>query len=420
MPVTTRSMRRRHQLQLSYPESNIVHSSVSNLASDDFSDSVPDLNDQHLSSSSSSDESSTLLLDDEDFKIEISNFQISCGESTPEVVSSPHNLEIPSIVNMESDCADEKPVIHHDPSLSTQDMIVKTLEAISSQMLCNYQHLQDQLTKTANDIQRLTQENETFRSEIRRELENVLPCSSLPAATTVVPVPSVPTLTSNPDMQSSVVSSTSPPGDFQTQMLLMLNETFSKLSTALTDNKSADTKSEWPKFSGDPKKFRTWYLAIMTQLSVAPWSSLYDPVSNMAVSSTTDASLNSKLYAKLISSLEGQALQNMVARKHVRTNGLLLLRELQHMYKPRNVPEMIAAKTGEFGLILKGCPMKLLMHIIIDFRSSLRISVRLKKLSPIAVPFVILSLLLGQTSNQFKIVIVWGIYQLSGKQKIGQ
>jgi hypothetical protein len=155
-------------------------------------------------------------------------------------------------------------------------------------------------------------------------------------------------LTSNPDMQSSAVSSTSPPGDFQTQMLLMLNETFSKLSTALTDNKSADTKSEWPKFSGDPKKFRTWYLAIMTQLSVAPWSSLYDPVSNMAVSSTTDASLNSKLYAKLISSLEGQALQNMVARKHVRTNGLLLLRELQHMYKPRNVPEMIAAKTGEF------------------------------------------------------------------------
>jgi len=215
-------------------------------------------------------------------------------------------------------------------------------------MMCNYQHLQDQLTKTTNDIQRLTQENETFRSEIRRELENVLPCSPLPAAMTVVPVPSVPTLTSNPDMQSSGVSSTSPPGDFQTQMLLMLNETFSKLSTALTDNKSADTKSEWPKFSGDPKKFRTWYLAIMTQLSVAPWSSLYDPVSNMAVSSTTDASLNSKLYAKLISSLEGQALQNMVARKHVRANGLLLLRELQHMYKPRNVPEMIAAKTGEF------------------------------------------------------------------------
>jgi hypothetical protein len=208
MPVTTRSMRRRHQLQLSYPESNIVHSSVSNLASDDFSDSVPDLNDQHLSSSSSSDESSTLLLDDEDFKIEISNFQISCGESTPEVVFSSHNLEIPGIVNMESDCADEKQVIHHDPSSSTQDMIFKTLEAISSQMLCNYQHLQDQLTKTASDIQRLTQENETFRSEIRRELENVLPCSPLPAAMTVVPVPSVPTLTSNPDMQSSGVSST--------------------------------------------------------------------------------------------------------------------------------------------------------------------------------------------------------------------
>ncbi len=38
----------------------------------------------------------------------------------------------------------------------------------------------------------------------------------------------------------------------------------------------------------------------------------------------------------------------MVARKHISANGILLLRELQQINRPKNVPEMIAAKTGEF------------------------------------------------------------------------
>jgi len=114
------------------------------------------------------------------------------------------------------------------------------------------------------------------------------------------------------------------------------------------ETKTTDSKSEWPKFSGDSKRFRTWYLAIMTQLSIHPWSALYDPGTNSIVSNTTDTLLNSKLYAKLISSLKGPALQNMVAHKHIRANGLLLIRELQQIYKPKNVLEVIAAKTGEF------------------------------------------------------------------------
>jgi len=60
----------------------------------------------------------------------------------------------------------------------------------------------------------------------------------------------------------------------------------------------------------------------MTQLSLSPWSALYDPVQNTVVATTTNTSLNSKFYAKLIASLEGQALQNMVARKHIRANGV--------------------------------------------------------------------------------------------------
>jgi hypothetical protein len=50
--------------------------------------------------------------------------------------------------------------------------------------------------------------------------------------------------------------------DFQVQMMKLLNETFSKLSTAIGDNKYTDIKTDWPKFSGDSKKFRAWHLAI--------------------------------------------------------------------------------------------------------------------------------------------------------------
>lgn len=44
------------------------------------------------------------------------------------------------------------------------------------------------------------------------------------------------------------LSSTTTP-DVQTQMLLMLLESFSKLSSALRE-KSSDTKSDWPNFPG--------------------------------------------------------------------------------------------------------------------------------------------------------------------------
>jgi hypothetical protein len=130
-------------------------------------------------------------------------------------------------------------------------------------------------------------------------------------------------------------------------LFCLLNETFTKLSTVLSESKN-DAKSEWPKFSGDISKFRDWYLAIMAQISLPPWNVLYDPIKNDIVESTSNSQLNSKLYAKLLVCLEGQAMKNMVSRKHVRANGILLLQELHQMYKPKNVPEVIAAKTAEF------------------------------------------------------------------------
>jgi hypothetical protein len=146
------------------------------------------------------------------------------------------------------------------------------------------------------------------------------------------------------------------------QMLAVLNNTFSQLSTvisdtssvlkdakiAMTESKSADAKSEWMKFSGDSKKFNSWYLAVMAQLSIAPWLELYDTTTNSVVKTTSNAVLNGKLYAKVVGALEGNALQHILHRKHLRGNGILLLQELHQMYKPKCVPEVIAAKTAEF------------------------------------------------------------------------
>jgi len=99
-------------------------------------------------------------------------------------------------------------------------------------------------------------------------------------------------------------------------------ETLAKLSTALTDK--PDSKAKWPKFSGDQKKSRAWYLAIMAQISLPPWVELYDPVKNDILQTTSNSTLNGKLYSKLLLALEGNALKNVVSRKHLRANGLLI------------------------------------------------------------------------------------------------
>ncbi len=127
------------------------------------------------------------------------------------------------------------------------------------------------------------------------------------------------------------------------------------MASALTE-KQSDSKAEWPKFSGDSKKFRSWYLAIMTQLSITPWRDLYDSSRNDIVESTTNNTLNEKLYYKLVLALEGLALQHVVSRKHLRANGLAVLQDLVHTYKPKNIPEVIAAKTAEFWGTMKRSP----------------------------------------------------------------
>jgi hypothetical protein len=168
-----------------------------------------------------------------------------------------------------------------------------------------------------------------------------------------------------PSSSTPVVSSSSPMSngnlsqvlglnlnDVQAQLMLALTESFSKMTTIMTE-RSSDTKSDWPKFSGDTKKFKSWYLSIVAQLSLPPCSEFYDASTNSVVTVTAHQALNAKLYAKLLVALEGQ---DIVSRSHLHANGLLLLQELVQTYKPKNVPEVLAAKAGEFWSKIKRAP----------------------------------------------------------------
>jgi hypothetical protein len=297
---------------------------------------------QQSSLSISSSEADTCSSSSLDLDCEISKFE-NLEIPIPSMVSVSSNLKLSQKFKMESDCVDNKAVAKHDPGTSNEE-ILQILTATSTQMISGQQDLQAEL-------QRVRDENEQFKQAIRTELlastTQMSPSevsTMSPPQTMQSPVPSVSTSISNPNASMNLA-------DFQNQMLVLLNDTFSNLSVVLSDTslaKTSEAKTEWVKFSGDSKKFRSWYLAVMAQLSVAPWQELYNSTTNSVVSSTTNAALNNKLYTKVIGSLEGSALQHMLARKHLRANGILLLQELHQMYKPKCVPEVLAAKAAEF------------------------------------------------------------------------
>jgi hypothetical protein len=209
--------------------------------------------------------------------------------------------------------------------------ITKLFAALSSQITVQNSNLQDQIrrndSKISAEFQTVVQANKEFKSEVRSELEDIrrlfnqLQNVTNPSATLISPpvsnstfnqvVPSSNSVSSNSSSTTDDLNSspTSPSiQDTSTQMMKLLTESFSKLSTVLAD-KQMDTKNDWPKFAGDSKKFRARYLAIMAQMSLPPWQELNDSASNDIVLITTNTQLNGKLYAKLLLALEGSALQ---------------------------------------------------------------------------------------------------------------
>jgi hypothetical protein len=333
---------------------------------------LPDFVNRFLSQSILSvvDDSSSTGVATSSFQFEKIPFQ-NLKSSSPSVHHNfSHNLELPDLPTMESDCEDMiTPSIPADTSQANNE-IMTMLSAISNQMMSNLQNFRDQLIcmdeKLAQQLQRAVQDHESFKQEIHAKILALGISSNMHLSSTPSPAMNIsssvipPIVTSVTVLQNpSFISNSTSQLDFQAQMMVMLNDTFSKLSTTLVENKSQESKLEWPKFLGDSKKFRFWYLAIMAQVSLPPWAELYDSVANTVVSSTQNTILNGKLYAKLLVSLESQAFQHMMSRKHLRANGILLLKELQQMYKPRNVPKIIVAKTGEIGRKLSILYMKM-------------------------------------------------------------
>jgi len=266
---------------------------------------------------------------------------------------------------MEEDCEEHGSSVSQTPPAEMSTFFT----SFSSQLSGVMDQLQTQMKAT--DM-RLAATQEAFHQEIRSEMDTLrnmvvrqsLPTAGVSQSTTSVLFAS--TSSSSPTVSMSSTTShghVSPPpqvsslisNDVQAQLLLTLTESFSKMSAVLTD-RSSDTKTDWSKFSGDTKKFKSWYLSIVAQLSLAPWNEFYDHTTNMIVTITTNQPLNAKLYAKLLVALEGQALQDIVSRSHLRANGLLLLHELVQTYKPKNVPEVLAAKAGEFWSKIKRSP----------------------------------------------------------------
>jgi hypothetical protein len=266
-----------------------------------------------------------------------------------------HNLPNHYLETMESDCEDQG--TSSSPASNGPD-ITQLFASLSAQMTYQTTSLQDKLS---TDFSNVVQANDVFKKEVRAELDELrllIAQQGIKSETSVasnssppsVPVMSLPTIpcsnsdTSGNNMSIPVQSispiSTSPPlpsVDVQAQMMMLLTESFSKLSSVLVD-KNTDSKSDWPKFSGDPKKFRAWYMSIMAQLSLPSWQDLYDGATNDIVKTTTNYVLNGKLYSKLLLSLEGQPLQDVITRPHLRADGIGLLRELSQTYRPKNVP----------------------------------------------------------------------------------
>jgi hypothetical protein len=233
---------------------------------------------------------------------------------------------------MEEECNDTV----SDKKMSKDKMdLTQILTMLTHQITNQNTAIQDYIQKNDMKFDKMVQDNENFKNAMRAELDDLrallrsqnylsqshastsnvssqVSSSSTPQLAPPTPSTSSPIDSSATTVSSPLGSSATSSADMQTQMLLLLSESFSKLLTALSEKKE-DTKSDWPKFSGDHKKFRPWYLAIMAQLLLAPWKDLYDPVTNTVVKHTTNGNLNGKLYAKLLLSLEGSVLENVVS-----------------------------------------------------------------------------------------------------------
>jgi hypothetical protein len=287
------------------------------------------------------------------------NLEISNHVSNVATARYYHNLSVLKTCIMEADCEDSLKMSSTSQGIMDMNSL---FEAMSIKLTF-------EITKISRDFQHVVDAHDTFKQEVRDELDELrrlvlqqtpvignptVPLTPIQSSISTSVLPKVSSTTVAPGSNFPVMSSGNTQ-DIQSKMMLMMMKSFSKLTTAFSES-NLETKHDWPKFSGESKKFHSWYLGIMMQISLPPWSELYDASKHDIVASTTNASLNGKLYSKLILALEGVAYKNFVSRKHLHANGIHLLQELVQTYKPKNVPKIIAAKMVEFWGSMKHLP----------------------------------------------------------------
>jgi len=228
---------------------------------------------------------------------EISKFQMENISNT--TLFDPglcHNSSILNSIIMEADCEESGTMPSSPPDIPDMN---KLFEALSGHLTIQTNCLQEHFQEVADT-------HDGFKMEVRQELDNLCSLTQDQNTQQVSNIGTTPIVKMQVDSPSASQAQVSLPGvgvvlnttasatpDLQSQMLQMLTESCSKLSTELTD-KSNESKAKWPKFSGGSKKFRAWYLAIMSQLSLPPWLELYDQTKNDVVCTTMNYTLNGK------------------------------------------------------------------------------------------------------------------------------
>jgi len=224
---------------------------------------------------------------------------------------------------MEGDCKEgpsSKTIKNdEDPKITKLfTILLQQITQLSSQNMTIQGQLRENEHKISMKFQMVVQENESFKQSMRSEMDelhNLISSQSQSISPSrQASLVSSPSSKVNSSASSNNGSQSQPPipgittivspsvpisSDPQANMLLMLAESFTKLTSVLSD-KSDLKSSDWLKFSGDQKKFRTCYLSILSQISIPPWKELYDSSKNDIVTSTSNVSLNEKLYAKLV------------------------------------------------------------------------------------------------------------------------
>jgi hypothetical protein len=271
MPVTTRSQKR----ALTEPSVDLVTnftstqvptsdnavkdtSPSSNLSiARDTPGFVADLSTSFLNLHTSSSSPSLVVETSSEF-FEILKFQTydtrQCSINNSQF--SPHISSVSNCGMMEEDCEDNHSDVSNTPSPVA---LTSILSALSNQIATLDRSIQVQL---CDNEQRLVQENEDFKTNVKAKIDD-LRCLIL-SNQNVTPLLNTPSPSSNASCPSNVTISASShgpsmappiPSDPQSQMMALMVESFTNLSKALSD-KSTDSKAEWPKFAGDPKKVR--------------------------------------------------------------------------------------------------------------------------------------------------------------------